>query len=253
QSNLRDVSERRRFEDEVREAQKLESIGRLAGGVAHDFNNILNIVAAYAGVLEREPDDAKKKETLAGIQRAVERGAALVRQLLTFARRDETSFRAVDINEVAREGAARASETFPKRTSIELDLAPSLPKISADPNHLHQALLNLCVNARDAIADRGRISISSGAVEGQELRARFTEADAPRYVRLTVADTGFGMDETTRSRIFEPFFTTKGKGEGTGLGLPVIYGIVKNHSGLVDVESQPGKGTAITLYFPVRE
>ena len=251
QSNLRDVSERQALEDELRQAQKMESIGRLGGGLAHDFNNILNIVAAYAGLLDRDIDAEKKKETLAGIQKAVQRGAGVVRQLLTFARRDETSFQPVDVNEVARETAQMASETFPKRIAIELELASDLPKISADPNHIHQALLNLCVNSRDSIADRGKITLSTAVVPGANLRARFPETTSKTYVRASVADTGAGMDGGTRSRIFEPFFTTKGKAEGSGLGLPVVYGIVKNHSGVIDVESNPGKGTTVSLYFPV--
>jgi PAS domain S-box-containing protein len=252
QSNLRDISERRRLEEELRQAQKMDSIGRLAGGLAHDFNNILNIITAYVGLLERGVDAEKEKETLIGIQKAVQRGAAVVRQLLTFARRDETSLRAVDVNDVVREVAAMAKETFPKRTAIELELGSDLPKITADPNHLHQALLNLCVNSRDAIPNKGRITLSTAAVAGEELRRRFADATADRYVRASVADTGDGMPEETRSRIFEPFFTTKGKGEGSGLGLPVVYGIVKNHSGWIDVASEPGKGTTVSLYFPAR-
>ena len=253
QSNLRDVTDRQRLEDELREIQKMDSIGRTARGLAHDFNNILNIVAAYTGLLEREIEAEKRKEALAGITKAVQRGSAVVRQLLTFARRHETSFSAVDVNEVVREFAAMVSETFPRRISVELDLGSDLPRIWADANHLHQVLLNLCVNSRDAIADRGRITLSTSAVTLDELRARFPEAAAPIYVRVAVADTGSGMDEQTRARIFEPFFTTKGKTDGSGLGLPVVYGILKAHSGLIDVATEPGQGTTVTLYLPVRD
>lgn len=249
ESSTRD--ERARLEGELRQAQKMESIGHLAGGLAHDFNNILNIIAAYTGLLERGIDHQKRAEALDGIQRAVQRGAAVVRQLLTFARREGVSFRLVDVNEIVRECAEMISETFPKRITISLNLSPDLPKIHANANQLHQAILNLCVNARDAISGRGQLTLGTEIVPGTNIRPLFAEASEDLYVCVGTSDTGAGMDEETRSRIFEPFFTTKGVSGGSGLGLPVVYGIVKSHAGFIGLKSEPGNGTSFSLYFPV--
>jgi two-component system CheB/CheR fusion protein len=251
QSNIRDITERRGLEAELRQVQKLESIGRLAGGIAHDFNNILNIISAYSAILARGAAELKQAQATDAIDKAVNRGAALVRQLLTFARKGEVKFESVNLNTVAREVSQMMSETFPRNIHVATALQPNLPRIHADSSQIHQALLNLCVNARDAMPDGGNLRITTQSVAGDGAQGNAEEPTVQKYVRLSIADQGKGMDEETRSRLFEPFFTTKGTGEGTGLGLAVVYGIVQSHGGLIDVESEPGKGTIFHLSFPL--
>ena len=183
----------------------------------------------------------------------MQRGAAVVRQLLTFARKDGVSFQVIDVNDVANECANIVRETFPKNIELSLELSPRLPAIKADPNQLHQSLLNLCVNARDAMPDGGRLAIATDLSELETVRQSCPDANEPRYVHIRISDTGGGMDEATKSRIFEPFFTTKGTGKGSGLGLPVVYGIVQGHRGCIGVETKPGKGTTFDLFLPARE
>ncbi|HMA16975.1 MAG TPA: PAS domain S-box protein, partial [Thermoanaerobaculia bacterium] len=250
QSNMRDLTERRQLEEELRHAQKMESIGRLAGGIAHDFNNILNIISAYSTLLAKG-DAGKRTQSLEAIEKAVDRGAALVRQLLTFARRETMKFEPVDVNSIVREVASMIQETFPRSISIGVELEPEVPRINANPSQLHQALLNLCVNARDAMPKGGNLQLATALARGQSLRARRLDADQDRYVCIGVSDTGTGMDEGTRGRIFEPFFSTKGKEQGSGLGLAVVYGVAKTHGGFVDVESKPGDGSRFSIYLPV--
>ncbi len=248
----RDMTERKRLEAQLLHAQKMESIGTLAGGIAHDFNNILGILLGYTSVLSQ---GVMAKEALVknaeAMTVAIQRGAALVRQLLTFARKSDANLGPVSLNVVAQEVAEMCTHTFPKTIAIETRLAPKLPVILADHNQVHQALLNLCVNARDAMQEHGSILITTGVVEADVVRARFPDASADGYVRLSVTDTGSGIDETTKARMFEPFFTTKEKGKGTGLGLAMVYGVVKTHQGFIDVESELRKGTTFHLYFPI--
>jgi PAS domain S-box-containing protein len=251
QSNFRDVTPRRRLEEELRQSQKLESIGRLAGGIAHDFNNILNIISAHASLLDRSgADSARRADGIAAIQTSVERGSAVVRQLLTFARASDAVFEPVDVNAIAEEVARLLAETLPKNVALDLALDRAVPKVPGDGNQLHQALLNLCVNARDAMPDGGRVTIRTAAAAGEELRNRLPEARPERYVCVEVADDGVGMDAETRRRLFEPFFTTKEKTGVRGLGLAVVYGIVNGHGGLIEVESERGKGSALRMYLP---
>ena len=253
QANLRDVSERARLQEQVRQMQKLDSIGRLAGGVAHDFNNLLNIISAHVGILGREKVElAKRAESAASIQKAVERGSAVVRQLLTFARKSEVAFEPTDVNVVLREVASMLRETLPKQIRVTTKLAEEVPRVHADPNQLHQAILNLAVNARDAMPHGGVLTLGTDVVTAETLRAKFPEASGGRFVELCVSDTGLGMDSETRRRIFEPFFTTKGA-KGQGLGLAVVYGIVNSHRGFVDVESEVGRGTTFRIYIEVPE
>ena len=249
---MEDDTERQQAEDRFREAQKLDSVGRLAAGIAHDFNNLLNIISAYASVLvERGIDPGRHAEGFEAIQRAVRRGSALVRQLLTFARKTEVVFDAVTLNTVVEEIVEILRATFPKEIVVEADLAADLPEIKADANQLHQAVLNLCVNARDAIPDGGTITVQTEQVNGEELRGRFADAAGKTYASVKVSDNGIGMDRGTSSRMFDPFFTTKNPGAGQGLGLAVVHGIVQSHHGFIDVSSEPGQGTAVQLFFPV--
>jgi CheY-like chemotaxis protein len=230
----------------------MESIGALAGGIAHDFNNILGIILGHASILERM---AGQTEAHAGsietISKAVARGAGLVRQLLTFSRKAETSIETVQVNDLIEELVKMTRETFPKTITIRTDLDKTLPAIQADATQLHQALLNLAINGRDAMPDGGTLTLRTGRVRGEQLRRDFPGADSEEYLSITVEDTGTGMDEETQRRIFEPFFTTKGPGKGTGLGMSVVYGVVKGHEGILDLRSSPGMGSSFALYVPV--
>jgi two-component system, chemotaxis family, CheB/CheR fusion protein len=246
-----DITERKLAEGRLRQAQKLDSVGRLAGGIAHDFNNLLNIISAYAALLEQRPADPKQKEGFEAIQRSVQRGSALVRQLLTFARKTDVVFGSVRLNALVEEVVEMLRETFPKEISVVSDLTPELPPIKADANQVHQALLNLCVNARDAMPQGGQIRFETASVPGTEVRGRFVDAAADAYALLKISDSGVGMDEETRHRMFDPFFTTKQPWGGQGLGLAVVHGIVQSHHGFIDVSSEAGKGTTVKLFFPV--
>jgi len=184
------------------------------------------------------------------IVKAVERGKTLVQQILTFARKTETEFRAVDVNDVIMEVMTMIFETFPKNISYGQNFDKAVPCINADRSQLHQTLLNLCVNARDAMLNGGVLTINTRMVSGASLHSKHPDADASGYVCIEVSDTGEGMTEEIRKHIFEPFFTTKDKGKGTGLGLAVVFGIVRVHKGFIDVESELGKGTTFRIYLP---
>jgi signal transduction histidine kinase/ActR/RegA family two-component response regulator len=249
---LQDVEERRRLEEQLRQAQRLESIGTLAGGIAHDFNNILNLIMGYTSLIQHSAGDASKLEqSVEIIKDTVKRGSSLVQQLLSIFRKTELSFEPVDINSFLEKLEVLLRETFPRTIEVSLELRPDLPAIMADANQLNQVMLNLCVNARDAMPNGGNLVLTTGVVASSQLRERFQEAKENDYAWIRVADTGFGMDEATRSRIFEPFFSTKEPGQGTGLGLAVVYGIIRSHSGFVDVESAPGRGAIFHVYFPI--
>ncbi len=240
-----DITDRKNLEQQLLQSQKLESLGTLAGGIAHDFNNILGIIMGHASLLVEVAGNPTRLQRSAGaIEKAANRGAGLVRQILTFARKANAVFEPVSINEIAAELCRMLEETFPRTISIRLSLATDLPPVDGDRTQLHQTLLNLCVNARDAMPSGGSLSVTTEKIRNP--------AGARGWLaRLTVADTGSGMDETTKRRIFEPFFTTKEPGRGTGLGLSVVYGIVKSHGGSITVDSAPGNGTTFTLEFPL--
>jgi PAS domain S-box-containing protein len=249
---LRDMEERRKLEEQLLQAQKMESIGVLAGGIAHDFNNILNIIQGYASVLSGEGVESKQMdESLAIISETVQRGAILVQQLLTLARKSSIHLESVSLNGLIEGLISLISQTFPKTIELNSRLEADLPPILADSNQIEQALLNLCVNASDAMPDGGNLTFETKSVDGRSLQG-LGDVLEPRYVYIEVSDTGKGIEESARERIFEPFFTTK-KSQGTGLGLSVVYGIVKNHNGLIDVKSRPMSGTAFRLYFPISD
>ncbi len=259
--SFRDISERkmaetkrRQLEQELIQAQKIESLGTLASGIAHDFNNILCIILGHASLLERmKPDPLKALQSLEAIQKAGGRGASLVKQLLTFARKSETVFESVNVNILIKELVKLTHETFPKTIIVETHLQEQIPSINADAGQLHQVVLNLCVNARDAMPRGGTLTITTTTIEGEKLYHTYPKAQAREYVFIQVTDTGTGMDESTKKRIFEPFFTTKPVGQGTGLGLSVVYGIIENHGGFIEVDSQISKGTTFSMYLPVPE
>jgi two-component system, cell cycle sensor histidine kinase and response regulator CckA len=251
---VEDITERRQMEEGLRQMQKLEGLGTLAGGIAHDFNNILGIILAYITSTKRFKDDAKKLDLAVNtIVKAVERGKTLVQQILTFARKTETEFGAVDVNDVVMEIMTMIMETFPKLLTYAQNFDKAIPYINADRSQLHQVLLNLCVNARDAMPKGGVLSINTRMVSVVSLRHQHPDAAASSYVCIEVSDTGEGMTEEIRNRIFEPFFTTKELGKGTGLGLAVVFGVVQTHKGFIDVESELGKGTTFSIYLPVSQ
>jgi nitrogen-specific signal transduction histidine kinase/ActR/RegA family two-component response regulator len=242
--------EEKRLEQQLRQAQKMESIGTLAGGIAHDFNNILNIIRGYASLLRAErPGDEELGANLDVIDEAIERGASTVRQLLAVGKESAVRFERVDLNDALRKLKGLLSGTLPRTIDIGLDLEPGLCSVMADPNQIDQVLLNICVNARDAMPEGGELLLQTATVRGAELGGNLNRAKA--YACMTVKDTGLGMDDGVKSRIFEPFFTTKGQGQGTGLGLSVAYGIVTNHGGFIDVTSGPGQGAAFRIYLPL--
>jgi len=248
-----DVSERKKLEHELRQAQKMESLGTLAGGIAHDFNNLLAIINGYSEFCQQGTQEpAMLQKGLREIHRAAQRASGLVRQILTFSRKTEVRFVPVDLNQLARDLVTLMAETFPRTVTIQLDLQDRLPPLLADQNQVQQIVLNLCVNARDAMPAGGAIVLSTRVHPGSALR--HLGADAARdYACLAVADTGTGMTPEVRQRIFEPFFTTKGGNHGTGLGLAVVYGIVVAHHGCIDVESTPGAGSTFRVYLPLAE
>ena len=249
---LKNIDEQKRLEEQLRQAQKMESIGTLAGGIAHDFNNTLNIIRAYATLISMQSAaNPQIVENTKIINEEVERGAAVVRQLLTIARKTETRLARTDTNQVVLMVSELIKQTFPKTIDVKLNLDRTLRPVLADANQINQALLNICVNARDAMPDGGEITLATEMIDGDTLQKSHSEASPRPHVCITVADSGTGMVESVRSRVFEPFFTTKGFGEGTGLGLAMVYGIMKNHHGVVDLDSEPGRGTTFRLYLPV--
>lgn len=257
--SLTDVTEKktaeeaiRQSEDRIRHSQKMESIGTLAGGIAHDFNNLLAIIMGHASLLEMTKDKPQKVILSAEvIKKAVNRGAGLVNQILTFARKTDIRMESVDVKVVIDELVIFLQQTFSKAIIINTHFGKNIPPITADYNQIHQALLNISINARDAMPHGGTLSFTTKVVSKKELKHFFSEASELHYVCISVKDTGSGIDEQTRKRIFEPFFTTKEFGKGTGLGLATVYGIMHGHRGFIDVDSKIGIGTTFHLYFPL--
>ncbi len=248
-----DISRQKRLQEQLIQAQKMESLGTLAGGMAHDFNNILAIILGHASLIERvHHDPVRLKGSLDNITKAGERGASLVRQMLTFARKGDVEFKPVLINDFIKEIDKLFRETFPKTMTLSCSLSENLPMINADSTQIHQVLLNLCVNARDAMNGVGTLTVTTGLESGETLRTHFPDAVAEKYISVELRDTGTGMSETTLRHIFEPFFTTKSPGKGTGLGLAVVFGIMEIHEGFIGVQSKPECGTSFFLYFPVK-
>lgn len=239
------------MEQRLRQSQRLEAVGTLAGGVAHDFNNLLTIIKGHVSLLMLETEQAGRvQEVATTINHAAQRGSELVSQLLAFARKSDGAFISTDINQRVREIVAMLKEAMPRNITFELKLDERLPEIHADPGQVERVIINLATNARDAMPNGGRIVFATSQVQGGEVPQPSGLKNAP-YLCLSVADTGSGMDEATRQHIFEPFFTTKPRGKGTGLGMPVVYGLMQSHEGAINIESELGKGTTISLYFPI--
>ena len=253
-SMIEDVSERKQLEEQLVHAQKLEALGRLAGGVAHDFNNLLAAMMGYTQLIQRTlPPEDPRQTDLVEIRRAGDRAAALSRQLLAFARRQVIDPRVVDVNEALRATEAMLRRLVGPDVTVVLQLAPAIARVRVDPGQLEQVILNLAVNAGDAMPHGGTLTIETGAVTLDDAYVRLhADATPGAHVLIAVRDTGMGMTPEVRARIFEPFFTTKEPGKGTGLGLATCYGIVKQAGGSIWVQSEPGRGATFKVYLPAR-
>jgi two-component system, cell cycle sensor histidine kinase and response regulator CckA len=252
QNVIRDITEQKKLQQDLFQSQKMQSIGILAGGIAHDFNNILAIILGHAELLKRSNITTQmRSENVSFINQAVQRGAALVRQILMYARKTNISFEPLSLKDLCQELISMLQQTFSKMITFKTIFPKDTPLILADHTQIHQALLNLFVNARDAMPNGGSITIEIKQQAGKQLKERFPDADQNMYICISVTDTGESMNEETRLRVFDPFFTTKDKGKGTGMGLSVVYGVVQAHHGFINVESELGRGTTFRLYFPV--
>jgi len=251
---VRDVSDRRRLEQQLLQAQKMESIGTLAGGIAHDFNNLLSGILGYASLTKTKiSENHQVFEYVDTIEKSAIRAAELTAQLLAFARGGKYEVEPVNVNQIVDETMRIIGRTFHKSIEIETRLHDPLPTVDADGGQLQQMLMNLCVNAADAMMDGGTLVIETGVETLTRDHAKsHMEAKPGSYVTLSVIDTGTGMGDETLERIFEPFFTTKEEGKGTGLGLAMVYGVVRNHGGSVHVSSKPGEGSTFKVYLPVK-
>jgi two-component system, cell cycle sensor histidine kinase and response regulator CckA len=249
---ITDITERKRLEEQLLHAQKMEAVGRLAGGVAHDFNNMLTVISGYTRMIldELSPQDPLR-EYAGEIANAADRAGAVTQQLLAFSRRQMIQPRIIDINAAIGQIEKMLRRLLGENIHLTLDLQENLPHIKADPNQVEQAVVNLAVNARDAMPVGGRIFVQTAEIHLDENYVRTHLGVKPGdYVMLAVTDTGQGMSAETRQRIFEPFFTTKERGKATGLGLATVYGMVKQSGGDIGVYSELGKGTTFRLYFP---
>jgi PAS domain S-box-containing protein len=253
---VEDVTERKALEEQLRQSQKMEAVGRLTGGIAHDLNNILTVILANADLLAATAGaDSHAPEAdveLSELREAARRGAAMIRKLLAFSRREKLSRSSVELSAVVGEASRVLRRLLPESIDVDVSVDETLPTVQADAGAVEQILVNLATNSRDAMPNGGRLHIATrrGQIDdGFVARRGWGRPGA--YVIVRVSDTGTGMDAETQRRIFEPFFTTKAPGSGTGLGMAMIYGLIKQHDGYIDVESRRGVGTAVTIYFPV--
>jgi two-component system, cell cycle sensor histidine kinase and response regulator CckA len=248
-----DVTEKRTLEEQFRQAQKMEAMGRLAGGISHDFNNLLGVIIGYSDLLLASPTrDDVAQHRIEEIKKAGQRAASLTRQLLAFSRKQVLTPKVLDLNTVVAETSKMLLRLLGEDIELITKLSPALDHVKADPTQLEQVIMNLAINARDAMPRGGKLVIETTNAEldqsyGQQ---RHVDVQAGNYVLLTVSDTGIGMDNTTKARIFEPFFTTKGRGKGTGLGLATVYGIIRQSGGYIWVYSEVAKGTTFKVYIP---
>lgn len=250
-----DVTERRTLQKQLQQTQKLEAVGTLAGGIAHDFNNILGAIIAFTEMTKTDhPQDTELQENLDEVLNASLRAANLVKQILSFSRQQQLERRTLQLSTIVREALKLLRATLPATITLEPAIAANLPDVLADPTQMHQVMMNLCTNAAHAMRDQhGKLCVQLDQLHlPPEGPLPHPELLAGDYVRLVISDTGHGMEAAVLERIFEPFFTTKGPGEGTGLGLSVVHGIVKEHEGVIAVESHPGLGTTFSIYLPAQ-
>jgi len=248
-----DITERKKLEEQLHQAQKMESIGTLAGGIAHDFNNILAAILGRASFMKmRIPEDHPFFKELDIIERSATRAAELTAQLLAFARGGKYQTRPINLNNVVQETYKILYPTFDRLIEITPQLDDDLPTVEADPTQIHQVIMNLCINARDAMPNGGKLTVKTSVakINDDDLEIH-ADAKAGCYVTLAVSDTGIGMDKEIMQKIFEPFFSTKDKSKGAGLGLASVYGIIKNHGGFIHVSSEVGKGSTFEIFFPI--
>ncbi len=249
-------NEKELLEEQFRQSQKMEAIGRLAGGVAHDMNNVLGAIMAAASLLRDDlGEEGDQTEDVTTILAACSRGRDLTRNLLGFARKGRYVRERVSLNHIVREVEALLKRTIPKKITVETSLKPELGDIECDASQIQHAIMNICINAIDAMRDRGRLVIKTENAAPDRssypmVESRADDGEPPRLVEVTVSDTGMGIDSETLPKVFEPFFTTKPKGKGTGLGLSMAYGVVKNHGGTISIESQPDHGTSVVIRLP---
>lgn len=250
---MRDITEKEQTELRIQQAQKMESIGNLAAGIAHDFNNILfPIIGMSEMLLEDLPEESLDHENVLEILKAGKRGRDLVKQILAFSRQTENRKIPIRIQYIVKEVLKLYRATIPTNIDIKQNIQTDCGLVMADPTQIHQVAMNIITNAYHAVEERGG-SITLELTESVSEGPAFTGADAGRYVNLSISDTGHGMPPELKKKIFDPYFTTKEKGKGTGLGLAMVYGIVKNHNGEVEVHSEVGKGTIFNVYLPLLE
>jgi len=244
--------DRNRLEEQFRQAQKMEAVGRLAGGVAHDFNNLLTVITGYSDMLLAGRDLKESQRTaLEEIRRSAERGGALTHQLLAFSRRQPLEPRMVRLNELILQTEKMLRRLIGEDIELVTIPAASTDVVEADPGRLEQVIMNVVVNARDAMPNGGKLTLETSVVQlGEQFSAKQLGVNPGSYVTIAVTDTGVGMDESTQSHLFEPFFTTKERGRGTGLGLATAYGIMRQSGGAIRIQSQLGKGTTVKIYLP---
>ncbi len=250
----RDITEQRNLEAQLRRAQRMESLGTLAGGIAHDLNNVLAPILMSVQILNTKITDPTLKKLIASLETSTKRGSDIIKQVLTFARGTEKDFAPQQLRYIISEIEAIIKETFPKNIQIRTGVSKDLSLVLGDATQLHQVLMNLCINARDAMPDGGRLTVTAEDMFMDESYAHLIlEAHPGQYVMLTVADTGIGIPQEVQEKVFEPFFSTKDKGKGTGLGLSTVYAIVKSHNGLIKLYSEFGKGTEFKIFLPATQ
>ncbi len=246
------MTEEKKLYEQLLRAQKMEAIGTLAGGIAHDFNNLLSAVIGYAEMMKDDMNEADRHyKYVSIIEGSAKRGADLAKQILNVTKKEKLEYRVVNLNTIVENTLELLVRSIQKNISIEMKLDPSLPGIKAEPTQLQQVIMNLAVNARDAMPDGGRLLIETCCARGENRAASGLSSEG--FVKLSISDTGSGMEDDIAQKVFDPFFTTKSRGTGTGLGLYIVHSIVTNHGGYINLYSEPGKGSIFSVYLPASQ